>query len=330
MKKLLGILSLFLLVFVITALQNPKFIEPYSMETLQVKIGLFGILGIGAALVIMTGGIDLSIGSIVGLTGPLVTFLLQEKDFSPGSAILLAIALCSFLGLAHGLLITKLKLPPFVVTLCGLLIYRGAGRWIAGTRSLGFGEHLEGLTKIISTEIPFPIPIFGKSYDIPSSFLILLALTAVFSLFLHGTIYGRYLQAIGRNEQAAQYSGIRTDRMKILAYILCSTLASIGGVLLAIDANSVQAASCGNFYELYAIAAAVLGGFALTGGEGLIVGVLLGTAVLRLLFKASNFLGISDDLEFALVGIVLLIGAVVDEVAKRAVTRLRRRREADS
>ena len=102
MKKLLGILSLFLLVFVITALQNPKFIEPYSMETLQVKIGLFGILGIGAALVIMTGGIDLSIGSIVGLTGTLVTFLLQEKDFSPGSAILLAIALCSFLGLAHG------------------------------------------------------------------------------------------------------------------------------------------------------------------------------------------------------------------------------------
>jgi ribose transport system permease protein len=324
MKKLLGILSLFLLVFVITAIQNPKFINPYSMETLQVKIGLFGILGIGAALVIMTGGIDLSIGSVVGLTGTLVTYLLQEKGYSPPAAIFLAVAICSLLGLGHGLLITKLRLQPFVVTLCGLLIYRGVARWIAGTRSLGFGEHLEGLTKIVSTEIPFPIPIFGQNYSIPSSFLILLAFTAVFSLFLHGTIYGRYLQAIGRNEQAARYSGIRTDRMKILAYVLCSTLASVGGVLLAIDA------SFGNFYELYAIAAAVLGGFTLTGGEGLVVGVVLGTAVLRLLFKATNFLGISDDLEFALVGIVLLVGAVVDEVAKRVVTKIRRQRNTGS
>jgi ribose transport system permease protein len=330
MKKLLGILSLFLLVFVITAIQNPKFINPYSMETLQVKIGLFGILGIGAALVIITGGIDLSIGSVVGLTGTLVTYLLQEKGVSPPVAILLAVSLCSVLGLTHGLLITKLRLQPFVVTLCGLLIYRGVARWIAGTRSLGFGEHLEGLTRIVSTEFPLPMKIFGQNYSIPSSFLILLAITVVFSLFLHGTVYGRYLQAIGRNEQAAKYSGIRTDRMKILAYILCSTLASFGGVLLAIDANTVQAASFGNFYELYAIAAAVLGGFTLTGGEGLIVGVVLGTAVLRLLFKATNFLGISDDLEFALVGIVLLAGAIVDEVAKRVVTQIRRQRNAES
>lgn len=323
MKKLLGILGLFVIVFSFTAYQEPKFVSPYSMETLLVKIGSFGVLGIGAAFVIITGGIDLSIGSVVGLTGTLVTYLLTVKGYSPIQAIPLTIGLCSLLGLIHGLLITKLRLQPFVVTLCGLLIYRGVARFIAGNRSLGFGKHLEGLQVIAIGTVDIP----GTKYTLPISFLMLIGLTIIGSIFLHGTIYGRYLLALGRNEEAARYSGIKTDRMKILAYVICSTLAGWGGVLLAIDAEAIQAGSFGNFYELYAIAAAVLGGCSLIGGEGSLVGVLLGTGVLRLLFKASNFLGIPDEIEFAVVGVVLLIGAIVDELAKRIAHRMRQSRK---
>jgi ribose transport system permease protein len=324
MKKLLGILGLFVVVFWFTAWQEPKFLAVFSMQTLMVKIGLFGILGIGAAFVIITGGIDLSIGSVVGLTGTAITYLLTVKDYSPATAIPIVILSCSVLGLIHGLLITKLKLQPFVVTLCGLLIYRGLARFIAGNRSLGFGPYLERFEYYANGTIELP----GTDYTLPISFLILVLLTAVGSVFLHATVYGRYLLAIGRNEEAARYSGIHTDRMKILAYVLCSTLASIGGILLAAEASAVQAASFGNFYELYAIAAAVLGGCSLTGGEGSILGVVLGTGMLRLLFKASNFLEISDELEFAVVGVVLLIGAIIDEVAKRIVHRWRQSRQS--
>lgn len=323
MKKLFGILALFIVVFSFTAWQEPKFISAYSVETLMVKIGLFGILGVGAAFVIITGGIDLSIGSVVGLTGTVITYLLTVKEFSPWAAIPIVIVSCSMLGLIHGLLITKLKLQPFVVTLCGLLIYRGVARFIAGNRSLGFGQYLESFSYYANGSIELP----GTDYPLPIPFLILGILTAVGSVFLHSTVYGRYFLAIGRNEEAARYSGIHTDRMKILAYVLCSTLAGFGGILLAAEASAVQAASFGNFYELYAIAAAVLGGCSLTGGEGSILGVVLGTGVLRLLFKASNFLGISDDLEFAVVGVVLLIGAIIDEIAKRIVHRFRQSRQ---
>lgn len=324
MKKLLGIIALFAVVFTFTAMNNPNFVNPLSIESLLGKTGMFGFLGIGAALVIITGGIDLSIGSVVGLTGTVVTYLLADRGWTPGEAIPLAIGVCAVLGLFHGLLVTKLKLQPFVVTLCGLLIYRGIARFIAGNQSRGFGEYHATLDFYATGTIAIP----GLTFGIPVSFLLLLGLTIVTSIFLHGTIYGRYLYAIGRNEQAAQYSGIKSDRIKIAAYVLCSTLSGIGGLLLAVDGQSVQAAQLGNFYELYAIAAAVLGGCSLTGGEGSAVGVIVGTALLRVLFKVSNFIKfenftIPDDLEFAVVGVVLLIGVVIDEIAKRIVHRLR-------
>lgn len=325
MKKLLGIASLFVLVFAFTAMNNPNFKDPRSIESLLSQTGMFGVLGIGAAIVIISGGIDLSIGSVVGLSGTLLTYLITKEDnLTPGQAIPLVLGICAVIGLMHGLLITKLRLQPFVVTLCGLLIYRGLARFVAGTQSLGFGQYAESLSYF--TETSFDLP--GTSYRIPISFCILLALAAVTSIFLHGTVYGRYLYAIGRNEQAATYSGIKADRIKILAYILCSVLSGFGGILLAIQASAVQAAQFGNFYELYAIAAAVLGGCSLTGGEGTAIGVIVGTALLRVLFKISNFLEfesfkIPDDLEFAIVGVVLLIGVIIDEVAKRVVQRLR-------
>ncbi len=123
--------------------------------------------------------------------------------------------------------------------------------------------------------------------------------------------------ALGRNEEAARYSGVPIERMKILAYVICSGTAGLGGILFALDVNSVQPAGQGNFYELYAIAAAVLGGCSLRGGEGSILGVIVGAAVMRVLYNAINVLGIPTQLEFAIIGIVILTGVIADELIRR-------------
>jgi ribose transport system permease protein len=163
--------------------------------------------------------------------------------------------------------------------------------------------------------------------EVPMPCLIMAALAIAAGVFLNHTIYGRYLLALGRNEQAARYSGINTDRMVIVAYIICSALAGLGGVLFSLDVNSIQPSGLGEFYELYAIAAAVLGGCSLRGGEGSILGVVIGTAVMRVLYNAINILGISTQLEFAIIGVVILGGVIVDELIKRVVARRRAARK---
>src|SRR5204863_933202 len=150
--------------------------------------------------------------------------------------------------------------------------------------------------------------------DIPMPFLIMLALAIVAAVFLNRTIYGRYLLALGRNEQAARYSGINTDSMKMLAYIICSLMAGLGGVLFSLDLNSIQPSSLGEFYELYAIAAAVLGGCSLRGGEGSILGIVIGTALLQVLRNLVNLLDIPSSLDFAVMGAVILLGVIADRV----------------
>ena len=152
---------------------------------------------------------------------------------------------------------------------------------------------------------------------VPAATLWLLVIAIIAAVFLNRTIYGRYLLALGRNVEAAKYSGINTDRMIIVAYVICSVCAGIGGILFALDGNSIQPASHGNFYELYAIAAAVLGGCSLRGGEGSIIGVVIGAAVMFVLYNAINLLGIPSTLEFAIIGLVILVGAMTDEVAKK-------------
>ena len=156
---------------------------------------------------------------------------------------------------------------------------------------------------------------------VPSTLLILIVLAIIAAIFLNRTIFGRYLLAMGRNEEAARYSGINTSAMTVLAYIICSITAGIGGILFSLDINSVQPSGFGNFYELYAIAAAVLGGCSLRGGEGSILGVVIGAAVMRVLYNAINILGIDTTLEFAIIGTVILAGAITDVVVKRIVAR---------
>ena len=602
MKQVLGIGGLLLVVFVATALMSDAFLKPFNLENLMKRSALFGIISIGVAFVIITGGIDLSIGSIICLVGCGLPFLLQveyvavgqvpvvsvtaetgtlelarpprglsvgdriglaggkngtagvylvasvtgtsvvleagpESDDSGGRLtrilraesgstfvtvpghglqvrdrvtfvledgregatarvlsvegdrlglseappgelsglyglyrrpwtsvpVALGIVLGASLaiGLFHGLLIAKLKLQPFVVTLCGLLLYRGITRGFTqdqtqglideyptlkliataqlaripmtwgllvvggvmlvgalawgvtirrrvgaarvswgdlampavtlamGVSLLGWGvgtiSPLETLaiearereevrvdlprrttrvsmqarapgsdwvtlaeTQVEESEtiqeltVPSLETIRGArpgdwsqlqvvvlerarlEIGLPAPLVILLVVALIASVFLNRTIYGRYLLAMGNNEEAARYSGIDTDRMIILAYVICAGLAGLGGVLFVLDINSAQPVDFGNFYELYAIAAAVLGGCSLRGGEGTIVGVVIGAALMRVL---KNMITLVDwmptYIEYAIIGAVILAGVIVDELVKRAAARRR-------
>ncbi|MDC0175551.1 hypothetical protein OAJ60_01320 [Planctomycetaceae bacterium] len=614
MKAVLGILGLLLFVFLATALMSDAFLKPFNLENLMKRTALFGIISIGVAFVIITGGIDLSIGSIICLVGCGLPFLLQVEyvaigeisvtrvvaesgavqlarpptglsagdrvrlsgsatgndglyrvsrvgsseirveprpasdatggrlvrvlpvtvdgltlvfstpgkthgdpsqtlaprdrvtfvledgregatarvvsvegsrvdlseeppenmagvvglDRQPWTSVPVALAIVMgvslAIGLFHGLLIARLKLQPFVVTLCGLLLYRGITRGFTQDQTQGLIDEYPTLKLIATAELariplvwgllvagglllvggitwawvnqrrsgtaesllgalaaPVSLAVMGlgllswgvmtmssqeiiaiaadqqrvvrvdlpeatsrvrveatadgtnwstvdeisvaatetrqeltvpslatirsarpgqwtglrvvvlervePEIGLPAPLVILLIVGVLASVFLNHTIYGRYLLAMGNNEEAARYSGINTQRMTILAYVICAGLAGLGGVLFVLDINSAQPVDFGNFYELYAIAAAVLGGCSLRGGEGTILGVVIGAALMRVL---KNMITLVDwmptYIEYAIIGAVILAGVIVDELVKRAAARRRLQR----
>lgn len=308
MKKEIGISVLLLVLCTVTSIMNPKFLSPVNLVNTANLVGLYGVFSLGLGLVIITGGIDLSVGSMCALTGIILTMGVTEWHWSWPVAMLAVLGISALLGCAHGLLITRAKLQPFIVTLCGLLIYRGAARFIAGDSTRGFSgaEGIEPLRNLAS----------GKLFGIPAPFLILVVLAVIMWFVLHRSIYGRYLLAVGRNEQAARFSGINTQWVTASAYIIASVLTGVSGILIAFYTNSVGPSNHGNFYELYGIAAAVLGGCSLRGGEGSVIGIVIGTALLLVLQNLVNLLGIDSSLNFAVMGGVVLLGVLADQFFK--------------
>ena len=313
MKKELGISVLLFLLCAVTAILNPKFLSAVNLFNTANLIGLYGVFSLGLGLVIITGGIDLSVGSLCALTGVLLAMALTEWHWAWPLAAAMVLGISALLGLAHGILVTRGKLQPFIVTLCGLLIYRGLARFIAGDGTKGFSgaEGIEPLRHLAS----------GKFLGMPMPFVILLVLAVVMWFVLHRSIYGRYLLAVGRNEQAARFSGINTPLVVASAYVIAALLTGVSGILIAFYTNSVGPSNHGNFYELYGIAAAVLGGCSLRGGEGSVVGIVIGTALLLVLQNLVNLLGIPSSLNFAVMGAVVLFGVLADQILKNRSAR---------
>jgi len=304
LKKDIGLLILILVVGTVVAIINPLFISPINLANTANLVGLFGIFAIGQAFVIITGGIELSVGSIIALLGVLFVDLMVNYNVPWPLALLLMLALGALMGLAHGLLITKLHLQPFIVTLCGLLIYRGVARFYTadGTAGFGFGVSFPDLEWLTT----------GRTFGVPHSLFALVVVASVMWVVLHRSVFGRYLYAVGKNEEAARYSGVRTNVVIVASYVICGVLTAISAIFFAMYTRSISPSSHGNFYELYAIAASVLGGFSLRGGEGSIVGVVLGTILLQVLQNLVNLLGIPSSLNFAVMGSVILIGVLAD------------------
>lgn len=313
MKKELGIFILLVVVCAVVAVLNPRFLAPANLQNMARLIGAYGVFSIGLGIIIITGGIDLSVGSVFALLGVLLSMMLMEWRWPAGLAVVVVIGIGMGLGALHGLLITKVRLQPFIVTLCGLLFYRGLARFIANDETKGYGSAagFEWLRQLAT----------GDVLGVPTPFILLVIVSVVMWVVLHRSVYGRYLFAVGRNETAARYSGINSSRIIASAYIIAGLLVGISAIVFAFYTNSISPSSHGNFFELYGIAAAVLGGCSLRGGEGSIIGILIGAALLQVLQNLVNLLGIPSSLNFAVMGAVILIGVIADQVLQRRPAR---------
>jgi ribose transport system permease protein len=330
MTRVLGVAAILVALYaglIGTYWQNSPASEPIAKSRERVENNLidvaslqgrYGIITLGAALVIITGGIDLSIGSVVGCSAVLFGVLMGE-GVHPYLAVPLTVLFGAMVGLVNGLLITRLKLQAFLVTLCGMFVYRGVGRLLAGTVSRdatvsAHPEFADPLSTIRSLLV-------GKDSTgeliFPAQFALLLILAAIVGFFLHRTAYGRYWYAIGHNELAARYAGVNVNRSRIAAYVICSALASFAGVLLLLDSPDVRSQSGGLYLELYAILGAVLGGCSLRGGEGTAIGMVLGAMVLPLLENLVSLRGLGNDVIPAVIGLTLLLGTIIDELIRR-------------
>jgi ribose transport system permease protein len=300
--------------------------------------GALGVITLGAALLIVVGGIDLSIGSVVGLSA--VTFgvlmesgidlsgtifgyryvILTTSPISPIPAMLIATGMGTIIGFIQGLLVTRLRLQAFLVTLCGMFIYRGVARQVTakntglvGVRELHpeFGSTLDFLRFWLVGKAENGALVF------PAQLVVCLVLATILGVILHRTVFGRYWYAIGYNEQAARYAGVKVERQKLAVFVICSTLAAFAGVLLLLFSGSANPSDAGTSLELYAITAAVLGGCSLRGGEGLMIGFVLGALVQPVINNLMIFRNIPSSAEPWVMGLILLIGTIADEMIRR-------------
>ena len=305
-RKELGVLLLLVALCAIVAIASPQFLSVTNVQNVARLVGTYGMFSIGVGIVIITGGIDLSVGSICALLGVLLSMMLVEWGWPAALAVAAVIALGACLGAAHGLLVARLRLQPFIVTLCGLLLYRGAARYIAedSTKGFGTGQGFEWVRTLAS----------GSIVGVPMPFVLMCVVAGLAWVLLHRSVFGRHLFAIGHNAEAARYSGVSTRAVITWAYILSGILAAFSAIVIAFYTNSISPASHGNFYELYAIAAAVVGGCSLRGGEGSVIGIVMGAALLQVLRNLVNLLDIPGSLDFAVMGAVILMGATADQL----------------
>jgi ribose transport system permease protein len=265
------------------------------------------ISAFGQCMVIITCGIDLSVGSVMAFSG-LISAMLLTRNVPVLLAVLGGLAAGLFIGLLNGLMITKGKLPPFIATLGTLLMARGTVNGLTGgwpVRNLPAGFRNLG---------QYDIPIAGVGVPLPLIFMLLCAILV--GIFLTRSVWGYRIYALGGNETAAGLSGINTDRVKIMVYTLCSFLTSIGGILMTARLG-VAAPTAAQGYELDVIAAAVVGGTSLSGGEGTILGVLIGAAVMQVLRTGLVLIGVEAYWLQAVQGFVIVVAIMLDQLRKR-------------
>lgn len=290
------------------AMVNPNFLTAFSVRSVTRDVAIMSLFALGQGIVIISGGIDLSVGSLMAFFGALAVILVGHNyEYSFGFVAVGMIGLATVVGAAHALFVCQLKLQPFLVTLCSLLVFRGLARVITKDSTVAFVAADDQLFFDIGS---------GAIWGVPIPVYILLAVIVPLGFFMKFTVPGRYMYAIGYNIEAARLSGIRVHALQTLAYVISAVLAAIAGLLEASDIGSVTPSSAGMAYEMYGITAAVLGGCALRGGQGSLIGVVIGAAILRVIRSAVIFLGISTYWTFAVTGLVLLVAVTVDSLVR--------------
>ncbi len=284
-----------------------RFLTPTNIFNNLRSFSWIAISAFGQCMVIITTGIDLSVGSVMAWAGLIASMLLVNGVSMP-IAVLAGLIGGSLVGFLNGLMISRGKLPPFIATLGALLMARGA------VTGLTKGQPVRGLGDSFINLGRYDIPIGHWGVPLPLIFMLILAVLV--HIFLTRTVWGYRIYALGGNETAAGLSGINTGRVKILVYTLCAFLTSIGGILMTARLG-VAAPTAAQGYELDVIAATVVGGTSLTGGEGSILGVLIGAAIMQVLRSGLNLMGVSAYWLQAVQGLVIVVAIMFDQWRKR-------------
>lgn len=309
--RLLAFASLIILI-VGFSLASPNFMQTSNVIAILQATSVNGVLAVAATLVIITGGIDLSVGTLMTFCAVITGVVLTYWGLPLPLGIVAAILAGAASGLASGTFVAKLKVPPFIATLGMMLILKGLALVISGTRPIYFNE-TPGFTEISRGSI---IGWFFPAIPIPNGVLILFLVAALTGLVLSKTILGRYAFALGSNEEAVRLSGVNTDRWKIAIYALSGAICGIAGLLIASRLNSAQPA-LGQGYELDAIAAVVIGGTSLSGGRGTILGTLIGALIMSVLANGLRILSVAQEWQTVVTGSIIILAVYIDILRRR-------------
>lgn len=310
-QKLLAFASLVALI-VVFSLASPNFLQTSNIIAILQATSVNGVLAIGATLVIITGGIDLSVGTLMTFCAVIAGVVLTYWGLPLPFGIVAAIAAGAVCGLISGTLVAKMRIPPFIATLGMMLILKGLSLVISGTKPIYFNGTPSFPTISTGSLIGAVVP----GLPIPNGVLILFLVAGAVSYVLSRTVLGRYCFALGSNEEAVRLSGVNTDGWKMAIYSLTGAICGIAGLLIASRLNSAQPA-LGQGYELDAIAAVVIGGTSLSGGRGTILGTIIGALIMSVLLNGLRILSVAQEWQTVLTGSIIIVAVYADMMRRR-------------
>jgi len=314
-QKMLAFASLIVLM-VFFSIASPQFLQADNLVSILQSTAVNGVLAIACTFVIITSGIDLSVGTLMTFCAVMAGVVLTYMGMPLALGIAAAILFGALAGFVSGVLIAKLKIPPFIATLGMMMLLKGLSLVISGTKPIYFND-TPGFTAISQDSlIGYLIP----SLPIPNAVLILFLVAVAASIVLNKTILGRYTFALGSNEEAVRLSGVNTDFWKVLVYTVSGGICGIAGLLIASRLNSAQPA-LGQGYELDAIAAVVIGGTSLSGGTGTIVGTIIGAFIMSVLTNGLRILSVAQEWQTVVTGVIIILAVYADILRRRGGSR---------
>jgi ribose transport system permease protein len=310
-QKLFAFASLILLM-VFFSFASPAFMQIDNLLGILQSTAVNGVLAIASTFVIITAGIDLSVGTLMTFCAVMAGVFLTYWQLPLWTGVLAAVTTGALSGMLSGTFVAKLKLPPFIATLGMMLVNKGLALVVAGDKPIYFND-TESFSLISQGSL---VGYLLPSLPIPNSVLILFVLAIAASLILTRTALGRYTFALGSNEEAVRLSGVNVDRWKIIIYVLAGAICGIAGLLIASRLNSAQPA-LGQGYELEAIAAVVIGGTSLSGGTGTVLGTIIGAFIMSVLTNGLRIMSVAQEWQIVVTGVIIILAVYIDILRRR-------------
>ena len=308
-QRLLAFASLIALLVAFSLLKPDAFMTQDNVIGILQSTTVIGVLALASTFVIITSGIDLSVGVLMTFCAVMAGVFMVNLGWPMPLGIAATLAVGALTGATSGLAITKLKVPPFIATLGMMMLLKGASLIITKTRPIYFND-VEGFDQLaLGSLIGDLVP----SLPIPNGVLIMFVLAVLCALILNKTALGRYTFALGSNEEAARLSGVNVDRWKIIVYTFSGGICSVAGLLIASRLNSAQPA-LGQGYELDAIAAVVIGGTSLSGGVGTIMGTVIGAFIMSVLINGLRIMSVAQEWQMVLTGLIVILAVYADRI----------------